>query len=242
MRRIREGRGLRFAGFVRHPAPEEYSFHRFVDIRGLRRYKQGVESHGAVESASLFREDFLHRERKASNFTVLGAVFILQFAVFPLMAQQVKPPNKTRPPQVTRPPAQVWRSLTTGKEYSVRVDGQTLYAEWVNVPPPLVQGGAFIRSECRRVGTRWVGISRSYLPCDTMEGNRRVQNWCNLVTRIEIDSMTADRITGRAEALRRFDCERCRIIEKVWAKFEWVPKAETRTPESAPRGKGSGGR
>ena len=201
----------------------------------VRRYKHDDESHCSVESAGLSREGFLHRRRKVWGFAVLGAVFILHLATLPLRAQQVKPPNRTRPPQVTRPPAQVWRSLTTGKEYSVRVDAQTLYAEWVNVPPPLVQGSAYIRSECRRVGTRWVGISRSYLPCDTMEGNRRVQNWCNLVTRIEIDSMTADRITGRAEAIRRFDCERCRILEKVWAKFEWVPKAETRTPERAPR-------
>lgn len=182
----------------------------------------------------------MHRERKASNFTVLGAVFILQFAVFPLTAQQVKPPNKTRPAQVTHPPAQVWRSLTTGKEYSVRVDGGTLYAEWVNIPPALTQRGAYIRSECRRVGTRWVGISRSYLPCDTMEGNKRVQNWCNLLTKIEVDSISADRIIGRAEGLRRFDCERCKILETVWKDFEWVPKPETRTPESAPRGKRGG--
>jgi hypothetical protein len=183
----------------------------------------------------------LHRERKAWNFAVLGAVFILQLAVVPLKAQQVKPPHKT-PPQVTRPPARVWRSLTTGKEYSVRVTGQTFYAEWVNIPPALVQGEAYIRSECRRVGTRWVGTSRSHLPCDTMEGTRHVQNWCNLATGIEIDSITTDRITGRAEAIRRFDCEHCRILEKVWAKFEWVPREETRIPESAPREKGSGQR
>ena len=132
--------------------------------------------------------------------------------------------------------------MTTGKEYSVRVTGQTVYAEWVNIPPALVQGEAYIRSECRRVGTRWVGTSRSHLPCDTMEGGRRVRNWCNLVTGIEIDSMTQDRITGRAEALRRFDCEHCRILEKAWAKFEWVPKAKTGVPLPAPKGKGTGQR
>jgi hypothetical protein len=181
----------------------------------------------------------LHCKRKVLNLAALGVVFILQLAVVPLTAQQVKPPDRT-PPRVTQPPARVWRSLTTGKEYSVRVAGQTVYAEWVNIPPALVQGGAYIRSECRRVGTRWVGISRSHLPCDTMEGARRVQNWCTLATRIEIDSMTTDRITGRAEALRRFDCERCRILEKAWAKFEWVPKTETRIPDSAPREKGAG--
>ncbi len=183
----------------------------------------------------------MHRVRRIWNLAVLGAVFILQLAVIPLTAQQVKPPDKTPPPQITRAPARVWRSLTTGKEYSVRVNGQTLYAEWVNIPLALVQGGAYIRSECRRVGTHWVGISRSHLPCDTMEGNKRVQNWCNLVTKIEIDSMTADRINGRAEALRRFDCERCRILEKVWAKFEWVPKAEARGSDGLPREKGSSG-
>jgi hypothetical protein len=208
-------------------------------LRGPRRYKHNVEAYFSIESAAPLEEDFLHCERKAWNFVVLGAVFMLQLAVVPLTAQQVKPPGKT-PPQVRRPPARVWRSLTTGKEYSVRVTGQTFYAEWVNIPPALVQGGAYIRSECRRAGTRWVGTSRSHLPCDTMEGTRHVQNWCNLVTGIEIDSMTTDRITGRAEALRRFDCEHCRILEKVWAKFEWASREETRIPESAPRRKDGG--
>ncbi len=124
----------------------------------------------------------------------------------------------------------------------MRVNGRTLQAEWVNIPPALVQGRAYIRSECRRVGNRWVGTSRSHLPCDTMEGTRRVQNWCNLVTGIEIDSLTPDRISGRAEAIRRFDCERCRILEKVWAKFEWVPKSRAGTPQPAPQGKGTGQR
>lgn len=178
--------------------------------------------------------------RNGLRITLIGTFSLLQIAALPLAGQEAKPSAKTRPPQVTRPPAQVWRSLTTGKEYSVRISGQTLFAEWVNIPPPLVQGGAYIRSECRRVGARWVGISRSYLPCDTMEGNRRVKNWCNLLTKIEIDSMTADRIKGRAEALRRFDCERCRILEKVWANFDWVPKPQPPVPENTPRGKEQG--
>lgn len=183
----------------------------------------------------------MHRRGNALNIGLVCAFSLLELAVLPLAAQQVEPPDKTRPPQITRPPSRVWKSLTTGKEYRVRVNSQTLYAEWVNIPPPLVQGGAYIRSECRRIGTRWVGISRSYLPCDTMEGNKRVKNWCKLLTRIEFDSITADRMTGRAEALRRFDCERCRILEKVWANFKWVPKPETRGSEPARKGIRSGG-
>lgn len=216
-------------------------FHLFVDKREPRRYKLcKVKVHGSTLLLSLAAEEFLHQDRNALSVILVGAFYILQINVLPLAAQQVKPPERSRPPQITRPPEQIWTSLTTGKEYSVRTNGQTLHAEWVNIPPPLVQGGAYIRSECRRAGARWIGISRSYLPCDTMEGNKRVQNWCNLLTKIEIDSMTADRITGRAEALRRFDCERCQILEKVWANFEWVPKPQPPVPENTPRGKGQG--
>ncbi len=159
----------------------------------------------------------MNRDRTIRKRTLAGGLILL---ALPLAAQQGAP----RPPQVPRAPGQVWRSLTTGKEYRVRMGSQVLYAEWVNIPPQLAQRGAYIRTECRRVGAKWVGTSRSYLPCDTIEGKKRVTNWCHLLTKIEIDTVTDKRIAGRGEGLKRFDCQRCKILETVWKAFEWVPK------------------
>jgi hypothetical protein len=141
-------------------------------------------------------------------------------------AEQRKSKEKAKAAQTIPVAARVWRSLTTGKEYRVWVENERLNAEWVNIPPALVQGGAYIRSVCRRVGTRWIGTTRSYLPCETQEGGKQVSNWCHLLTKIEIDSVAAERIRGRAEGLRRFDCQRCKILETVWKDFEWVPKEQ----------------
>jgi hypothetical protein len=141
-----------------------------------------------------------------------------------LAAQQAKPPSKEPPARAVAAPARIWRSVTTGREYRVWMDKDRLHTEWVNLPPALAQAGAYIRSESHRVGTRWIGTVQSYLPCEARESGMRVSNRCHLETRIEIDSMRADRITGRAQALRRFDCKACRVIEPAWADFVWTPK------------------
>lgn len=119
----------------------------------------------------------------------------------------------------------IWKSQTTGNEYQVRIEGDTLYAEWVNVPAAWAGHGAYIRTECRRLGQKWIGTSRSRLPC--MEGSgpkAHIVNWCPLVTRTEIDSLTADRITGRGQAIRRTDCQSCKLLEVAWSNFIWTRK------------------
>jgi hypothetical protein len=141
-----------------------------------------------------------------------------------LEAGQAKPAGKEQPTQAVSPPAKVWRSTTTGRDYRVWVDKDRLYTEGVNLPPALVRVGGYVRSESRRVGSKWMGTVHSYLPCETTESNERISNRCHLETKIEIDSMTADRITGRAQTLRKFDCSACRVIEAAWADFVWVPK------------------
>lgn len=158
-------------------------------------------------------------------FVLACLVPCLQASTARLEAQQAKLPDVGTPPKVARSSGRVWRSLTTGKEYRVRVESQILRAEWVNIPAALRQHGAYIRSECRRAGSKWVGTSRSYLPCTLSEGGKEeIGNWCRLLTRIEIDAVTESTITGRAEGLKRFDCRSCRILETVWKDFQWVPK------------------
>ena len=119
----------------------------------------------------------------------------------------------------------VWVSQTTGKEYRVRLAGNQLYAEWVTPPAELLQRGAYIRTECRLVGRKWIGTSHSYLPCTTGQGaSEHIANWCHLVTKIEIDFLGSARISGRAEGFKRFDCQSCKILETVWKDFVWAPK------------------
>lgn len=118
----------------------------------------------------------------------------------------------------------VWRSRTTGKEYFVRMDKSHFYAQWVNLPPASAQRGAYIHSACVLKGSKWAGSSDIYMPCVVGEGkNEKVANTCHLTLGIEIESISKDRITGRGQTLRKFDCSACKVIESGWADFEWVP-------------------
>lgn len=118
----------------------------------------------------------------------------------------------------------VWRSLTTGKEYFVRTDKKHFYAQWVNLPPVAARRGAYIHTACSLAGSKWVGSSEIYMPCTVGEGkNEEIANTCHLTLKIEIDSVSKDRIIGRGQTLRKFDCRACRAAETGWAKFEWVP-------------------
>ncbi|HLI29767.1 MAG TPA: hypothetical protein VKV79_01550 [Terriglobia bacterium] len=129
-----------------------------------------------------------------------------------------------------------WLSATTHNVYRVQVKGNVLMADWVNVPKAEAQRGAYIRTECHRVGKRWIGSTRSFLRCETESGNGKpYSNWCHILTRTQISSVSAGRIVGRAEALKRFDCRQCMALEKEWKSFIWSP-APLR---SAPPGSGN---
>jgi len=159
-----------------------------------------------------------------------GPAVILTLSLTHVQAQQPRPSPK--PPEFPQPPAsaRVWKSLTTSMEYRVWIDNERLFAEWVSIPAAQADRGAYTRTECQRAGTRWLGTSQSYRPCDTTENGKRITNWCHLVTRIEFDHVDANRITGRGEGLRRFDCANCKILETVWVNFEWVPKEPAPLP------------
>jgi hypothetical protein len=147
---------------------------------------------------------------------------LLPLAGLIVWAQQPKPQGRATSGRAL--PA-LWRSGTTGKEYRVQVDKDRFYAEWVNIPPESVKHGAFIRSECHRVGSKWIGTSSLGLLCPVGEGaQEHIGNTCRLQLRIEIDSLGPDRIVGHGETLRRFDCQNCRVDEAGWGEFVWVPK------------------
>ena len=140
------------------------------------------------------------------------------------LAQEPKPPPKTPRFPALPSSARVWKSITTGKEYAVWIENDRLYAVWVNIPAKLASIGASIRIECRRADSRWLGTAQNHLPCEATENGKRVTNFCRLTSKIEFDPILANRITGRTEWVRRFDCRSCRILEPTWANFEWVPK------------------
>jgi hypothetical protein len=157
----------------------------------------------------------LLKRRSSALVVILGTVLL---AVGLVAAQAPELPK-------TVPQIGIWKSATTGNEYRVRIEGGTFYAEWVNVPPAWAAHGAYIRTECRRLGLKWIGTSRSRLPCMQGAGSKaRIVNWCPLVTRTEINSVTADRITGRGQAIRRTDCQTCKLLETAWSDFVWTPK------------------
>ena len=116
----------------------------------------------------------------------------------------------------------IWKSQSSGKEYRVKMEGDHLTAEWLNIPPQAAKQGAYIRSECRRSGSRWIGTSRILLPCSLPDGKTKM---CPMILRFEVDSISSERITGAGEILRDFDCGSCEVRKTGWGPFSWAPKS-----------------
>jgi hypothetical protein len=116
---------------------------------------------------------------------------------------------------------QIWKSASTGREYRVKVEGDRFTAEWTNIPPQAAKQGAYIRSECRRSGSRWIGTSRILLACPLPDGKTKM---CPILLRFEVDFISSDRITGGGEILREFDCGACEVRKTGWGPFTWAPK------------------
>ena len=119
---------------------------------------------------------------------------------------------------------EVWKSVSTGKEYRVKVEGDRFAAEWVNIPPEAAKEGAYTRTECRRSGTRWIGTTRFSLPFPCPPPNGKLK-MCPLILRFEVDFISPDRITGGGESLRGFECSTCEVKETAWRPFSWTPKS-----------------
>jgi len=118
---------------------------------------------------------------------------------------------------------QVWKSASSGKEYRVKVEGDRFTAEWSNIPPQAAKQGAYIRSECRQTGSRWIGTSRIVLGCALPDGKTKM---CPMLLRFEVDFISSDRITGGGEILRDFDCGACEVRKTGWGPFTWTPKKQ----------------
>jgi formate-dependent nitrite reductase cytochrome c552 subunit len=138
-------------------------------------------------------------------FLLLGG---LRATVLP--AQQTRPTAQPRAGSGHPAASSIWKSQTTGREYRVRADKEVFNADWVNIPAE---------------AAKQVGTSQIRLPCQK-PGNtqEKALNMCSMTLRFEVDSISPERITGRAESLRDFDCQKCEVRQTGWGNFVWVPK------------------
>jgi hypothetical protein len=119
----------------------------------------------------------------------------------------------------------LWHSTSTQKDYRVEVTNDLFRAEWVNIPPVAAKQGAYIRTECRRAGSKYVGVSRLNMLVD-IPGAPAGKNTklCSFTVRFEVDSISAEKIAGHGESVHDFDVNTCRVLQAGWAEFTWVPK------------------
>ncbi len=157
-----------------------------------------------------------------------GWIIVLFLAIIGLTSSPLSFWSQSSPqPKGTTSAAKVpalpslWKSASTGKEYRVKVEGDRFTAEWTNIPPAAAKQGAYIRSECRHTGSRWIGTSRILLPCPLPDGKTKM---CPMVLRFEVDFISPDRITGGGEILRDFDCSSCEVRKTGWGPFSWATK------------------
>jgi hypothetical protein len=119
----------------------------------------------------------------------------------------------------------IWHIDGKHKDFRVEVTNDLFRAEWVNLPPAAAKQGAYIHTECRRAGTRWVGSSSVYQGI-AVPGAPAGQDikMCHLTVRFEVDSITPQKIVFHSEAMRNFDAATCQLLKTAWEEFTWIPK------------------
>jgi len=145
---------------------------------------------------------------------------------FTMAAQKPTAPAKqgaTNPKPASSTLPKIWHSDATGHDFRVEVTSDLFRAEWVNIPAAASKQGAYIRTECRRSGDKWIGQSSVYLPC-APGGAPVASKACKITARFEVDSVSPEKISGRGESLKQFDCATCRVQQTAWADFTWLPK------------------
>jgi hypothetical protein len=150
---------------------------------------------------------------------------LVGLSLFATEPQQPKPPARSKAAAVGQGVSKVWKSQKTSREYRVRVENEAFYAEWVNIPPDAARQGAYIRTECRRAGLKWVGSSSINMlfavPGAPAGKDTKI---CHLTVRFEVDSISPEKIVGHSETLRNFDVNKCQVLQTTWGEFSWVPK------------------
>jgi len=154
------------------------------------------------------------------NFAVPSKVLgpmLSSTEILPLGAKQRPAGSEAAP----IPTDAIWTSLTTGRDYRMRIDGDYIYTEWVNLPASLQGTVAFSRSELKRDGDKWKGVTRTQTPCYQAQ---TIVKWCTFEFDLEIDKISVTRIEGGGTAAKSVDCRKCEQRDKYWRPFTWIPK------------------
>jgi hypothetical protein len=152
------------------------------------------------------------------------------FAISQFMVAAQKPTAPTKSALATSKHAggqfpKIWHSEASHKDFRVEVKGDVFHADWVNIPAAAAKGGASMRIECRRTGTKWVGSASVYqgIAVPGAPAGKDIK-MCHLTVRFEVDSMTPQKITFHTEAMRNIDAAKCQLLKTAWEEFSWIPK------------------
>jgi Trypsin-like peptidase domain len=148
------------------------------------------------------------------NFAVPSkviAALLTSTAVRPL-GSQPKSDSTSSPVSGER----LWTSMTTGRDYKVRIDGEYIYTQWINLPAALQSTTAFMRAELRKSGDKWVGKTVAYIPVN--------QKWCHIETDMEIDKISDSRIEGKSVFWQSINARNCSIVKPELRPFVFIPK------------------
>jgi hypothetical protein len=123
----------------------------------------------------------------------------------------------------------MWTSLTSGRDYKIRLDGDYLYMDWVSIPANMKAAGAFDRSELKKSDDgKWRGKKRLHLPCTYTRGigayAQTYTNWCSHEYDMEIDLLSDRRIEGISVAWKKMECKKCEPQGVEQKPFTLIPK------------------
>jgi hypothetical protein len=180
----------------------------------------------AVEAGT--REDTLRTARIEWKVALMALVALLVISQLTAAAQQATVATKSA--TTTHNVAggklpKIWHSEATKHDFRVEVTSDSFHAEWINVPPAAAKRGAFIRTNCRKAGSKWVGSSSiNMLFAVPGAPAGKDSKLCSLSVRFEVDSVSVEKITGHSETIHAFDVNACRAQQTTWGEFTWVPK------------------
>jgi S1-C subfamily serine protease len=148
-------------------------------------------------------------------------------------AHDVVPLNsaRTSSPDVgkgsTSPINGLWSSMTSGKDYKVRQEGDYIYSEWANLPAQLQGTSAFSRAELKKEPDgHWRGTSITYIPFQYYDVWRKQNEikWCRIEAPLEITSISDSRIEGAGLTWDKYDVKKCQMKDTKQRSFTWIPK------------------
>ena len=122
----------------------------------------------------------------------------------------------------------VWKSLTAGKVHTLRFDGDFIYGETVRTDgQPRPDYDSFELRKTQNGG--YIGVSRWGFACSYVNYFTGFwSNRCKFEDKMEINSVTPNRIEGRVFTPPDgavFNCGKCSYSKKpVWTPFVWIPQ------------------